>query len=282
METLENSLKNYFNHTLYPNCQVTRALLTSNDQARFEFCIQVNDEISMNVYLHLPITTGESEAFLTTTCNFPKTFTSVQRMPIIQIADKIKTKPLTKKEIAYFQRELDEIKTRNKINSKEFIRTASGITSLTSFDRKNNQHNFGVLYKEIIEKGFSDRTFFGVEFEIFRPDKPLNSFYFKILFVEERILVAMVLNNYHTEVSEKGIIRAMVSKLVTEYRLPVMSSTNLDNKKLFESEGRIPDMTAAWKAWELKNSHISYAEDEDRYIHYPAIPVNFIDEKINN
>lgn len=109
----------------------------------------------------------------------------------------------------------------------------------------------------------------GIYFKIYdRKQKPWMHFVFKILFLEENIILIYNIDNQNIpEVSGKGIVKGMIEALRLKYKVQIISSSNNDQFKIDESEGRIPGVTTYWNKWLRENNKIIYNSSEDRFIY---------------
>jgi hypothetical protein len=138
------------------------------------------------------------------------------------------------------------------------------MTVINTIDQRGNQHEFEVLTKDFIHKEFK-----GKSYRIKLKTDPLWKFFdFVILFIKnDWILIYRLNNNGFEEVSKKGIVKAMIEEIRNEYAMTIVSSTNIDNEKLDETEGRVSFVNKYWNKWYRENPKISYDQKEDRFIY---------------
>jgi len=138
------------------------------------------------------------------------------------------------------------------------------MTGLNTIDAKGNEHEFEVLIEDFIHNKYAGKSY---RIKL-KTDKFWKSFNFDILFInDERILIYRLNNNGFEEVSNKGIVKAMIEVIRKEYAMTIVSSTNIENEKIDETEGRVGDVNKYWNKWYRENSKISYNQKEDRFIY---------------
>jgi hypothetical protein len=119
---------------------------------------------------------------------------------------------------------------------------------------------------KIEDEDFSIQNKIGKYYKISVIDsKPWKHFVFKILILDEKILIYYIDNQGFEEVTGKGIVKSMIEGLRKKYNMKIVSSTNKENLKIDDAEGRVPNVTEFWKKWVRENSKIRYNVDEDRF-----------------
>lgn len=133
-------------------------------------------------------------------------------------------------------------------------------------NKKDNDKEIETFDITEIDYILEDTQYKGIEFQI-RQEGQFSWKYFEfiILFVEDEILIYRVNNNDHPELSNKGIVKAMIEMLRKEYKKVIISSTNISDKKIHETEGRIPAVTKYWEKWEKENSKINNDKESGRF-----------------
>jgi hypothetical protein len=119
------------------------------------------------------------------------------------------------------------------------------IKEITTKDPLGQYHNFTVT-----EETFEVNKIGGIEYKIYEVgSNGLKYFLFRILIQDTRIIVYMIDNNDHPELSQKGIVRAMIDEISKSFKRNIVSSTNFEDAKVDETEGRIPLVTQYWNKW---------------------------------
>ncbi|MBB3186636.1 hypothetical protein [Microbacter margulisiae] len=123
---------------------------------------------------------------------------------------------------------------------------------------------------DVLEEPLSVDKYQGVYFKIFEPNsKHWKHFVFKILFVQDsKILIYMIDNQNIPEVSRQGIVKSMIEEVRTTYKKTIISSTNINEFKHVDSEGRVNNVTKFWKKWAKENGQIQYNKNEGRFYYY--------------
>lgn len=136
---------------------------------------------------------------------------------------------------------------------------------LRTIDVKGIEHTFKVVPEEIDEKNYK-----GIYYKIMVPSRDNWSaihFVFKILFVAEKeIMIYWLDNQGYSEVSEKGITKAMIKYVRDEFKKDIISSTNT-GQRFVNNEGRINSVTRTWNKWRSENDLITYDGERDRFIY---------------
>lgn len=143
------------------------------------------------------------------------------------------------------------------------------ITKIFATDRANNTLDYTVTQHSINEYGYS-----GIRYMVTRADIPAWK-YFEVDTLEvsdTRLMIYMLLNHDHPELTSKGIVKAMLKALSVEFKKDIVSSTNNPALRIGDSEGRIEAMTEAWEKWAIELPNVEYLKEEDRFIfHYVPI-----------
>lgn len=137
------------------------------------------------------------------------------------------------------------------------------ITKIFATDRQGDTFEYDVRQEMINECNYS-----GIRYIISRPEIAQWK-YFEVQTLNislKRIMIFMLLNHDHPELKEKGIAKAMIKALSAEFKIDIVSSTNKKELKICNSEGRIADMTKAWKKWMQEFHNIEYVASEDRFV----------------
>lgn len=140
------------------------------------------------------------------------------------------------------------------------------ITKILATDRENNTFEYNVAQQPFSEYGYK-----GVRYMVSKSGLA-GWKYFEIDTLnvsEDRLMIYMLLNHNHSELTGKGIVKGMLKALSIEFKIDIVSSTNNPALKIGDSEGRIDEMTKAWQKWITEFPSIEYLKDEDRFIlHY--------------
>jgi hypothetical protein len=139
------------------------------------------------------------------------------------------------------------------------------IERVETIDKEGIKNTFNVL-----EEPLSVGQYQGIYYKIFEPNSKLwKHFVFQILFVEDsKILIYMIDNQNILEVSKKGIVKSMIEEIRTTYKKTIISSTNINEFKHVDSEGRVNNVTKFWEKWTKENGQIQYNKREGRFYYF--------------
>lgn len=76
------------------------------------------------------------------------------------------------------------------------------------------------------------------------------------------------MNNDVPELSGKGITKAMIDCIRKNYNVVIVSSANIENQQIDETEGRINYVTKYWEKWMTENPKIEYNTTEGRFFYF--------------
>jgi len=203
-----------------------------------------------------------------------------KRVPILPFCDYdnftdiLPLEPFVTNEPTYLSAE-EMIEIFNKINKfnvdsaivvSQFQKTPV-ITHINTIDRDGNPHEFIVNEESFIHKEIK-----GTIYRISVETEPSWMFFeFKVLDItEDRTLIYMINNNHTPVVSGKGIVKSMIKALSSTYRKNIVSSTNTEELKLDNTEGRIDIVSDFWNKWMREMDNVDYIKEEDRFIFRPA------------
>jgi hypothetical protein len=172
---------------------------------------------------------------------------------------------LTAQEMLKIFNDTNNYNCQDAIIIKEFQKTPT-ITHIQTTDSDGNNHYFIVN-----ETSFKHKDFEGISYSITGEGLSFHKiFEFTILNVSpERILIYRLNNNFHTELTGKGIVKAMIKKISETTGKIIVSSTNIEHLKIDETEGRIKDVSNYWNKWKKEMSNVDYIDNEDRYVYKP-------------
>lgn len=134
--------------------------------------------------------------------------------------------------------------------------------TIETIDRCAIRHTFNVSEEPLLINNID-----GIYYQIRKLEYDgWKHFVFKILFIDtSKILIYLIDNQDIPELSGKGIVKAMIEKLLLIHKKTIISSTNIDTLKVDASEGRVQNVTEYWKKWRRQDENISYNSEEDRF-----------------
>lgn len=138
------------------------------------------------------------------------------------------------------------------------------ISYITAYDPQGNPEKFLVREQEF--QPTDDCNLTGFEYLVFTENQPLVGFIFQLLFTNDQYYIKYVDNNDLPHVSGKGIVRAMLIALSRLVKKDIYSSTNMPSQKIYESEGLVPKMQAAWNKWKTELPNVEYLSDKGRFV----------------
>src|ERR1022692_3230851 len=97
------------------------------------------------------------------------------------------------------------------------------IERIFAIDREGNQLEFTVIQEAIHEKDYP-----GVKYKVSRPGQGIRN-YFEVQTLDlsaDRVMIYMLINHDHPELTGKGIVKAMIKALSAEFKKDIVSSTN--------------------------------------------------------
>ena len=104
------------------------------------------------------------------------------------------------------------------------------------------------------------------EYHVFKTNE-YDHFYINLLEVSpERIMILYIGNNDIKEVSGKRIMDFMIPVLSERHQASIVSSSNIQDLKISNWEGREDGATVIWNRLKATFENVRYLEEEDRYI----------------